>query len=65
MTKIHIIGGPGSGKSFMERISKHLNITRYDLDDIFWDNNAKEYGIKNSPKKEKRNLGKYLNRIVG
>ena len=39
--KIRIVGGPGSGKTYLaKRISKKLKIPRYDLDDIFWDNSS-------------------------
>lgn len=49
--KIHIIGGPGSGKSYMSNlISKQENIKSYDLDDIFWDNALNKFGIKANPK---------------
>jgi adenylate kinase family enzyme len=45
--KIHIIGGSGTGKSFIsERISQQYNIPHLDLDDIFWDNTATCYGTK-------------------
>ena len=44
--KIHIIGGPGSGKTYLaEKLSKELGIQHYDLDDIFW-NNTESYGNK-------------------
>lgn len=47
--KIHIIGGPGSGKSFLaEKLSKKYNIAHYDLDDLQWDNKASDYGTKRS-----------------
>lgn len=50
--KIHIIGGPGSGKSYLANLlSKKSKIKSYDLDDINWDKNAKFYGIKNSPER--------------
>ena len=36
--KIHIIGGPGSGKSYIaKKLSTLYNIKAYDLDDLFWD----------------------------
>ncbi|OEF98817.1 hypothetical protein BHF71_10850 [Vulcanibacillus modesticaldus] len=61
MVKIHIIGGPGSGKSYIgEELSKNLNINRYDLDDIFWDNKSKTYGNRNSSEKRNRDLEKIL-----
>lgn len=45
--RIHIIGGAGSGKSFIaEQLGKQFNIPYFDLDNIFWDNNANEYGVK-------------------
>ncbi|MEK4511987.1 DNA topology modulation protein FlaR [Paenibacillus anaericanus] len=45
--KIHIIGGAGSGKSYIsERLAQQLNIPHYDLDDIFWDNTSYSYGVK-------------------
>ncbi len=44
--KIHIIGGPGSGKSFLaEKLSRELGIPHYDLDDIQWANES-GYGKK-------------------
>ena len=37
--KIHIVGGPGSGKSFLaKKLSRELGIPHYDLDDIQWVN---------------------------
>jgi adenylate kinase family enzyme len=37
--KIHIIGGPGSGKSFLaEQLSKEFGIQHYDLDKYQRDN---------------------------
>jgi adenylate kinase family enzyme len=45
--RIHIIGGAGSGKSYIsQKLSNELNIPYYDLDDIFWDNTANQYGKK-------------------
>jgi len=45
--KIHIVGGPGSGKSYLAaRLSRELKIKHYDLDDIFWDHRIKGYGKK-------------------
>jgi adenylate kinase family enzyme len=42
--KIHIIGGPGSGKSYLaKKLSERYSIPCYDLDDIFWDKNQREY----------------------
>lgn len=45
--KIHIIGGSGSGKTFLaNKMSKEYGIEHYDLDDLQWDNAAKSYGVK-------------------
>lgn len=45
--KIHIIGGPGSGKSFLaEELSRKYAMPHYDLDDLFWDNCSGAYGVK-------------------
>lgn len=44
--KIHIVGGPGSGKSFLaKKLSRELGIPHYDLDDIQWANES-DYGKK-------------------
>ena len=50
--KIHIIGGSGSGKTYLARLlSEKYNIPHYDLDDLFWDNTSGQYGTKNPPEK--------------
>jgi len=47
MKKIHIVGGAGSGKTYLSEIlSSKLNISCYDLDDIFWDNSTDYYNKK-------------------
>ena len=44
--KIHIVGGPGSGKSFLaKKLSRELGIPHYDLDDIQWASEG-GYGTK-------------------
>ena len=48
--KIHIIGGPGSGKTYLaKRLSLELGIPHYDLDDLQWDNQSSTYGTKRDP----------------
>ena len=55
--KLHIIGGPGSGKTWLaDRLSAEFNVPAFDLDDIFWDRNANRYGIRNSPEKRHAEL---------
>ena len=50
--KVHIIGGSGSGKTYLANLlAQKYNIPHYDLDDLFWDNSANQYGTKNSPEK--------------
>jgi adenylate kinase family enzyme len=45
--RLHLIGGPGSGKTFLSRILGEENrVPVLGLDDIFWDRSAGQYGIK-------------------
>ena len=60
--KIHIIGGPGSGKTFLaEKFFKELGVRHYDLDDLQWDNQSDSYGVKRSPDERDRLLADVLN----
>ena len=60
--KIHIIGGPGSGKTFLaEKLSKELGVQHYDLDDLQWDNQSDSYGVKRVPNERDRLLVDVLN----
>ena len=48
--KIHIIGGPGSGKTYLaKQLSTEIGISHYDLDDLQWDNTQNNYGTKRDP----------------
>ncbi len=59
--KIHIIGGPGSGKSFASNmLSKKLSILFYDLDDIFWEHSANDYHSKTPDKVRSELLGEII-----
>lgn len=59
--RIHIIGGPGSGKTFLaEKLSKELGIRHYDLDDLQWDNQSASYGVKRAPDERDRILAHVL-----
>ena len=49
LQRIHIIGGPGSGKSYAaHQLSSMLDIPAYELDDLFWDRSAPRYGVRAS-----------------
>ncbi len=59
--KIHIKGGPASGKTWLAQfISSQFDIPTFDLDDIFWDRNADRYGIRTLPKKRDDELKNIL-----
>lgn len=59
--KIHIIGGPGSGKSRIARkLATLCNISAYDLDDIFWDRLANDYATKAREEDRNAALSKIL-----
>ena len=60
--KIHIVGGPGSGKSFLaKKLSRELGIPHYDLDDIQWANES-GYGKKRDPAERDALLDELLQR---
>lgn len=45
--RIHIIGGAGSGKTYLaEILSKRFNIPHYDLDELFWENSKASFNKK-------------------
>ncbi len=61
--KIHIIGGPGSGKTYLaEKLSKELGIQHYDLDELQWDNKSDSYGVKREPDERDCLLADVLNK---
>ena len=61
--KIHIIGGPGSGKSFLaEKLSERYGIPHSDLDDLQWDNGPDGYGKKRDPQERDALLEQLLRR---
>jgi adenylate kinase family enzyme len=58
--KIHIIGGPGSGKTFVAKtISEKFGIPHLDLDDIFWDKTS-GYGNKADEQSRNEKLERFL-----
>lgn len=61
--KIHIIGGPGSGKTYLaEKLSKELDIQHYDLDELQWDNKSDSYGVKRESGERDHLLADVLNK---
>jgi adenylate kinase family enzyme len=55
--RIHIIDGPGSGKSYIAaKLAKHFGVPAYDLDDLFWDHAVSCYGIRADPEKRNQQL---------
>ena len=63
--KIHIIGGPASGKTWLAQfISSQFNIPTFDLDEIFWDRNANRYGIRTLPQKKEMMNYKIFFRVI-
>ena len=45
--RVHIIGGPGSGKSYIAaKLAKHFDVHVCNLDNLFWDHAAERYGIR-------------------
>ena len=59
--KIYVIGGPGSGKTFLaNRLEKQLEISHYDLDDLQSDNKANTYGTKRNSQERDELLNNIL-----
>jgi adenylate kinase family enzyme len=63
ITQIHIIGGPGSGKSYAaKKLSACLKIPFFDLDDLKWDKKSNEYGLRTPINIRDRKLKNILKR---
>src|ERR1700677_646272 len=61
--RIHIIGGPGSPKTYLaSKLKEHFGIPAYDLDDLFWDSSAPTYGIRAEAPERDRKLAAILSR---
>ncbi|NKE06618.1 DNA topology modulation protein FlaR [Mesobacillus selenatarsenatis] len=61
MTKIHIIGGPGSGKSYIAaKLSKMLGLSTHELDNFFWDHESEYFGSQTPPVKRAEKLAKVV-----
>jgi hypothetical protein len=59
--KIHLIGGPGSGKtSAGVALSHRFNLPHLDLDEIFWEREAKTFGTKAAPEVRDAALAEFI-----
>ncbi|WP_210367764.1 AAA family ATPase [Bacillus sp. REN3] len=59
--KIHILGAPGSGKSYVAKVlAKKFGLPVYDLDDVFWDKISSYYGSQNHPDRRTEIVSKIL-----
>jgi adenylate kinase family enzyme len=59
--RIHIIGGPGSGKSYIAaKLAERFRVPHHDLDDLFWDRSAPRYGIAADSKERDRKLAEIV-----
>lgn len=48
--RIHLIGGPGSGKSYIAaKLASAYGVATYDLDELFWDRHAANYEVRADP----------------
>lgn len=57
MKRIHILGGPGSGKSSLaRREAAKLGLPQLELDAIFWDNESPAYDVRRDPAERDRLL---------
>ena len=55
--RIHVLGGSGSGKSFVaSKISAAFEIPTYELDELFWDNAVPTYGTRADQEKRDQAL---------
>jgi adenylate kinase family enzyme len=59
--RIHIIGGPGSGKTTLARqlAAKH-GFPHVELDTLFWDNADGGYAVRRDPKERDRRLALFV-----
>lgn len=57
--RIHIIGGPGSGKTYAaKRLAHALNMKCYDIDDIYWHKKDQDFTKKASEKERDLKVNK-------
>ena len=61
--RIHLIGGPGSGKSYAAaRLSAQFDVPVYALDDLFWDNTTSGYDVRREPAERDQQLASLVER---
>jgi adenylate kinase family enzyme len=61
--RIHIVGGPGSGKSVTAALlARRTGAPAFDLDELFWKNTSGAYGVKASPEERDAALAAILER---
>ena len=59
--RIHIIGGSGSGKSYIAtKLAQHFGVPTCDLDELFWDSANGRYGVRTDPAKRDRHLAEIV-----
>lgn len=57
MTKIYIIGAPGSGKTtYARKLSQELGVPHFDLDELKWENTGGKYYSKKRDKIERAKM---------
>jgi adenylate kinase family enzyme len=55
--RIHIIGGSGSGKSYVAaKLAQRFGVPAHELDELFWDRATGRYGIRADPAKRDQQL---------
>jgi len=59
--RVHILGDPGSGKTWLARhLAELLSAPICDLDDLFWDHEIGRYGTRATPETRDRQLKQIL-----
>lgn len=60
-TRIHILGGPASGKTTLAaRLATEAGISHLELDSLFWDDEAPGYAVRRDPLERDRLLARHV-----